>query len=65
MKVTAALPVVVHLVTTDQKEFHTYTRFSSANWTQTMGESDEPVYDLEDCEELEAAYQAFMKSNGL
>lgn len=62
MKVTAVLPVVVHLVTTDQKEFHTYTRFSSANWTQTMGESDEPVYD---CQELEAAYQAFVKSNGL
>ncbi len=48
----------VFLVTTDEDVYNEYTRYSATNWTVRMGESDEPVYD---CKELEDLFQVSHK----
>ena len=47
-------------VETDEPELYLYTRYGSDNWYVRMGESDEPVYD---CEEIEALFQEYIKTN--
>jgi len=62
MKIINATKSIVFYVETDENELNKYTRHSSENWTVTMGESDEPVYD---CEELEKLFQEWGSQNGL
>lgn len=48
----------IYYVTTDEKEYNEYIRYSSNNWMVKIGESEEPLYD---CEELEAEFQRAME----
>lgn len=48
----------VHFVTTDESEYNQYIRYGSNNWSVTIGESEEPVYD---CEELEKEFQLYQE----
>ena len=52
MKITKVSKSVVFYITTDDDDLFEYKRYSSNNWTVSMGESDEPVYDCEDLEEM-------------
>jgi hypothetical protein len=61
MKITNATRSIVFYVETDENELNRYTRHSSENWTVTMGESDETVYD---CEEMEKLFQEWLSQNG-
>ena len=56
MNIKSVTPQTVHFVETDGGDIYQYTRYGANSWTVRMGESDEQVYD---CEELEAAFQAF------
>lgn len=49
----------IYRIITDEKEYNQYTRYSEGNWTVTIGESDEPVYD---CEKLEIEFKKIMKN---
>jgi hypothetical protein len=60
MNIKSVTPQTVHFVETDGDDLYQYTRYGADNWTVRMGESDEPVYR---CEELEAAFQAFLSAN--
>ena len=62
MKIVNVTKSIVFYVETDENELNRYTRHSSENWTVTMGESDEPIYD---CEELEKVFQEWVSQNGL
>ena len=59
MKIVKAEELRVIRVETDESEYSNYTRYSSDCWYVQMGESDEPVYD---CEELENLYQKYLKA---
>lgn len=59
MKIEKVESMTVHFVKTDEKDYREYKRYSPESWTVAMGESDEQVYD---CAELEAAFQAFIKT---
>ena len=59
MQIERVYPVSSHIVEVSGNEFSTYERCSADNWQVLMGESWEPVFF---CEELEAAYQAYIKS---
>jgi len=56
MKIVTTTTITAEIVETTEKEWPTYTRYGPDSWTNTMGESEEQVYD---CEELEKAYQDF------
>lgn len=60
MKVNSIEPISGHRVSTDEKGWSEYTRYSANCWTVAMGESDESVYD---CTKLEQAYQEYLKIN--
>lgn len=60
MNVTSAKEITVYRVSTDETDYHDYTRYGPDSWTVTMGESEEQVYW---CSELESAFQAFLASN--
>ena len=57
MNIKSTKSTTIHFVETDEDGYTLYTRYSADNWTVRMGESDESVYD---CDELEAAFQAFI-----
>lgn len=59
MNITETRPIAAIGVTTDEDEFSEYTRYEADAWYRQMGESDEPVYD---CEELEDLYQRYIKN---
>jgi hypothetical protein len=61
MKITNATRSIVFYVETDESELNRYTRHSSENWSVTMGQSDEVVYD---CEEMEKLFQEWFSQNG-
>lgn len=48
----------IYYVTTDEKEYNEYIRYSAGSWMVRIGESEEPQYD---CEELEAEFQRMME----
>jgi len=52
MIVESISKTVVFVMRTDDDELFNYTRYSADNWFVTMGESDEPVYDSKELEEL-------------
>lgn len=56
MKIIAITPVAGLFIETDSGD---YTRYGPNSWTETMGESEEPV---SDCANLEFAFQEYMKS---
>lgn len=58
MRIVSIKPIKAHRVTTDEPDYHEYTRYAPDSWTVTMGESDESVYD---CAELEKEFQKFLK----
>jgi len=61
MKVLNVTEVTEHFVETDQEEFDGYYRRSKrGDWEVRMGESWEPHYNSE---EIEAAFQEFIKHN--
>lgn len=59
MEIKGITKAEIHFVTTDEGDYYEYTRYSSTNWTVRMGESDEPVYN---CEELEDMFQSALES---
>lgn len=61
MRIIEVSKAVIFYVTTDSDELYEYKRYSADNWTVIMGESDEPVYD---CEDLEEMFQKWLASNG-
>ena len=61
MKIKDVTKSTVYYVTTDEDEFYEYVRHSAIGWGVVMGESEEPVYD---CEELEDLFQASLKEEG-
>ncbi len=52
MKVKSISSKLVHFMETDEDEYFNYIRYGKDAWFNTMGESDEPVYDCEWLEEL-------------
>ena len=48
----------IYYITTDEKEYNEYIRYSASSWMVRIGESEEPQYD---CEELEAEFQRMME----
>ncbi len=59
ISITGTREATIHYVATNEEELNSYTRHSATNWTVTMGESEEQVYD---CEELEALFQGYIKT---
>lgn len=60
MKVNVVAAISAHVVETSERELNVYTRYGANSWFQSMGESDEPVYDAAN---LEKAFQDFMAAN--
>jgi len=52
MKIEGIRRAEVHFVTTDGQVHCEYTRYGSDCWFVRIGESDEPVYDYQELEEL-------------
>jgi len=57
MKITKVTKIVCFLIETDEESWNEYTRYGADNWTVTMGESDEQLYD---CKEIENLYQEWL-----
>lgn len=60
MQIKNVEEATVFFVQTDEPYPNQYTRYDPYNWTVSIGESDEPVYD---CQELEDLFQQYLKSN--
>jgi hypothetical protein len=60
MKILKAVPDVLVYIETDDPDYPDFLRFSPNSWVQRMGESWEPVYDDQECEE---AYQEHLRAN--
>ena len=54
MKIKEVTRAVIFYIETDQEDYNRYIRWGSNCWTVTVCESDEPVYN---CEELEQMFQ--------
>lgn len=61
MKIKNITKATIFYVETDEEEYCRYTRHGRDSWTVAMGESDEPVYD---CSELEQMFQEWISKNG-
>ena len=62
MKIKSIRKIESFRVETDDDELYDYTRHSSDCWYVRMGESDEPVYDCEEMEELFQQNKHLIKS---
>ena len=56
MKIEKVQKITVFLVTTENR---TYSRYSADTWYESMGESDDPVYN---CENLEKLFQEYLNT---
>lgn len=61
MKILNIVKAVTFYIDTDNKDYGLFRRGENGEWEQLMGESWESCYFLET--ELEAAFQAFIRSN--
>ena len=52
VNITNIVQSTIHLVKTDESECANYIRYSADCWMQSMGESDEPIYDCAWIEQL-------------
>lgn len=62
IKITNIAQSTIYLVETDESEYPNYIRYGTNSWMQSIGESDEPIYD---CAWIEQLFQDMISKQRL